>query len=170
MFFNETRLHPQRGEQKQQKSTSLFASFLRPPRARRFASFSRKSCSRFLFSLMSLSSSSLLVACFLKKVAENRSVGCFFSLEKSRAFSTTKPLSKRPVIYISLYSFTHNKYYNDAYHSSLAEARKRKRECLLLLLLLLYLSRSCCRCLNAKERARSFLLKAKFIIVFLSCG
>ena len=160
MFFNETRLHPQRGEQKQQKSTSLFASF------------SRKSCSRFLFSLMSLSSSSLLVACFLKKVAENRSVGCFFSLEKSRAFSTTKPLSKRPVIYISLYSFTHNKYYNDAYHSSLAEARKRKRECLLLLLLLLllYLSRSCCCCLNAKERARSFLLKAKFIIVFLSCG
>ena len=167
MFFNETRLHPQRGEQKQQKSTSLFASFLRPPRARRFASFSRKSCSRFLFSLMSLSSSLLAPrVCFLKKVAENRSVGCFFSLEKSRAFSTTKPLSKRPVIYISLYSFTHNKYYNDAYHSSLAEARKRKRECLLLL----YLSRSCCCCLNAKERARSFLLKAKFIIVFLSCG
>ena len=159
MFFNETRLHPQRGEQKQQKSTSLFASF------------SRKSCSRFLFSLMSLSSSSLLVACFLKKVAENRSVGCFFHSRNQERFPPQNH-SQNDQLYISLYSFTHNKYYNDAYHSSLAEARKRKRECLLLLLLLLllYLSRSCCCCLNAKERARSFLLKAKFIIVFLSCG
>lgn len=158
MFFNETRLHPQRGEQKQQKSTSLFASF------------SRKSCSRFLFSLMSLSSSSLLVACFLKKVAENRSVGCFFFHSRNQERFPPQNHSQNDQLYISLYSFTHNKYYNDAYHSSLAEARKRKRECLLLLLLLLYLSRSCCRCLNAKERARSFLLKAKFIIVFLSCG
>ena len=151
-------VYTRRGENKSSKKAPLFLLLFRGKAALVF------------FSLMSLSSSSLLVACFLKKVAENRSVGCFFSLEKSRAFSTTKPLSKRPVIYISLYSFTHNKYYNDAYHSSLAEARKRKRECLLLLLLLLYLSRSCCRCLNAKERARSFLLKAKFIIVFLSCG
>ena len=67
-----------------------------------------------------------------------------------------------------------DKVYITTHSSSLAD--KRKRACfffslslflLLLLLLLLYLSHS--RCLNAKERARSFLLKAKFII-FLSCG
>lgn len=155
-----------RGERKRQKSTfSLFASFfLLPPRERDFLKLlfrGKAECSRFLFSLTCLS------CVFFKKVAENRSVGCFFHSRNQERFPPQNH-SQNDQLYISLYSFTHNKYYNDAYHSSLAEARKRKRECLLLLLL--YLSRSCCCCLNAKERARSFLLKAKFIIVFLSCG
>ena len=152
-------VYTRRGENKSSKKAPLFLLLFRGKAALVF----------FSLSCLSLHPRSSRV--FFKKSGRKSICWLFFSLEKSRAFSTTKPLSKRPVIYISLYSFTHNKYYNDAYHSSLAEARKRKRECLLLLLLLLlYLSRSCCCCLNAKERARSFLLKAKFIIVFLSCG
>ena len=160
--------YTRRGENKSSKKAPLFLLPFCVRRARDFLLLFRGKAALVFFSLSCLSLHPRSSRVFFKKSGRKSICWLFFSLEKSRAFSTTKPLSKRPVIYISLYSFTHNKYYNDAYHSSLAEARKRKRECLLLLLL--YLSRSCCCCLNAKERARSFLLKAKFIIVFLSCG
>ena len=115
------------------------------------------------------------LVCFLKKWPKIKSIcfGLFFSLQRTqtRAFSTTKPLSHDQFFtYLFINSFTHNnKYYNDAYHSSLfAEAQKNANA--IVFAAALSLSHKCCCCLNAKERARSFLLKAKFIIVFLSCG
>ena len=149
--------YTRRGKNKSSKKAPLFLLPFCFRRARDFLLLFRGKAALVFFSLscLSLHPSSRV---FFKKVAENRSVGCFFHSRNQERFPPQNH-SQNDQLYISLYSFTHNKYYNDAYHSSVAEARKRKRECLLLLLL--YLSRSCCCCLNAKERAKFLSFKSE---------